>query len=106
MSETQKCETCGKSGEKGTDWHNYRHPLRMLGGSVTLADTFGHKLPDGTRVPPPPGAQVEMNPMQSAWPFDPVLRQALMDKGVLEPEDLERAEKKIRATTAQFGAMT
>jgi hypothetical protein len=35
-------------------------------------------------------------------PFDPVLRQALIDKGVLTPDDLRDAEAKIMVITGQF----
>jgi hypothetical protein len=40
----------------------------------------------------------------SPWPFDPVLRQALIAKGVITPEDLRMAEDQIRAVTASFDA--
>jgi hypothetical protein len=33
-------------------------------------------------------------------PFDPVLRQALIDAGVITPRDLTVAEEKIRSVTA------
>jgi len=35
----------------------------------------------------------------SAYPFDPVLRQALVDKGILTPQDLRDAQEKIEAIT-------
>jgi hypothetical protein len=35
-------------------------------------------------------------------PFDPVLRQALIDAGVLTPQQLRDAEDKIRSITGQF----
>jgi hypothetical protein len=38
------------------------------------------------------------------YPIDPVLRVALINKGVITPEDLRNAEEVIRATTAQFEA--
>lgn len=73
-----------------------------------------HPWPDGT-VPRhkfnPGGSQfqelaADKKPLpevkESQWPFDPVLRQALIDKGILTPEDLFNAEAKIRAVTAQF----
>jgi hypothetical protein len=48
-----------------------------------------------------PGVAAAISP----WPFDPVLRQALIDKGVLTPQDLRDAEEKIRAvTSATMGA--
>lgn len=36
-------------------------------------------------------------------PFDPVLRQALVDKGIITPEDLQAAAAKIAAMTATIG---
>jgi hypothetical protein len=44
----------------------------------------------------------QRGPERPSWPIDPVLRQALIDKGVLTPQDLRDAEEKIRAVTAQF----
>lgn len=57
-------------------------------------------LPRKEKKENPPGAAAV-----SAWPFDPVLRQALMDKGVLTPQDLRDAQIKIEAiTSATFNA--
>lgn len=36
------------------------------------------------------------------FPFDPVLRQALVDKGILTPDDLKNAEAKIRMITGEM----
>lgn len=38
-----------------------------------------------------------------AFPFDPVLRQALIDKGILMVEDLEAAAETIRKNSIIFG---
>lgn len=90
------CKTCGKSHpyEDGTV---PKHPFNN--GSLSFADTFGRKLPDGSRAMPG-----DKEPVQEAvglqWPFDPVLRQALIDKGILTPDDLIEAEKKIRSVTS------
>lgn len=40
------------------------------------------------------------------WPFDPVLRQALIDRGVLTTQDLRDAEDKIRAVTSTYEGTT
>jgi hypothetical protein len=37
-----------------------------------------------------------------AYPFDPILRQALIDKGVITPQDLADAQAKIEVVTAVF----
>lgn len=41
-------------------------------------------------------------PAEMAMPFDPVLRQALLVRGVITLEDLTTAEQMIRATTGQL----
>jgi hypothetical protein len=41
-------------------------------------------------------------PVVNPWPFDPVLRQALIDKSVLTPDDLRTAEAKIREMSVVF----
>jgi hypothetical protein len=57
----------------------------------------GNPTSDGGKTPQR-GSQV------SPWPFDPVLRQALINKGVLTPDDLRQAEEQIHAVTASFDA--
>jgi len=78
----------------GVDGWNPQHAPVLGGGGESLP-----KKKDKER-PPVQGAVAV-----SAWPFDPVLRQALIDKGVLTPQDLRDAEQKIRAvTSATMGA--
>lgn len=45
-------------------------------------------------------------PAVMRWPFDPVLRQALIDKGVLTVEDLAEAEAKIRVASMVMGGLS
>ncbi len=61
-----------------------------------------HPWPDGT-MPRHPfnGIQAPEAPSAPAHPFDPVLRQALIDKGVLTPDDLRQAEAKINVITGR-----
>jgi hypothetical protein len=99
----KNCETCGNTA----DWHaanNPRHPFND--GTVPGSEIFGVKLPGGGRGPVGSVDGVEtaltLHQQTPQWPFDPVLRQALIDKGVLTPDDLSEAERKIRAVTAQF----
>jgi hypothetical protein len=76
----------------GVDGWNPRHAPVLDGGGESLP-----KKKDKETVP--------VQATVSAWPFDPVLRQALIDKGVLVPQDLRDAEEKIRAvTSATMGA--
>lgn len=41
-----------------------------------------------------------------AGPLDAVLRMALVDKGILTPDDLQAAEKKLNTWTAVLGVRT
>lgn len=85
-SETITCRTCGNSGDSGQveAWHPFRHPLNVFGVAGPL-----------NAKPEPEGITPEAMP----WPLDPVLRQALIDKGILTPDDLRAAEEKIRSIT-------
>lgn len=71
-----RCPTCGQTRQ----WHEENKPRHAFGGKVGI-------------TPARPDVAVKAAP----WPFDPVLRQALIDKGVLTPDDLQAAEAKIRA---------
>lgn len=76
------CRTCNKSGKRGDEanWHPYRHPIISMGESSPAPDSL---VPEDVHSAAP-------------FPFDPVLRQALVDKGVISVEDLIEADKKIR----------
>jgi hypothetical protein len=92
-----KCTTCSNTWL----WHQnngdeIRHAFND--GTMAASETFGKKLPTGERTKPGQPPVVE----EARWPFDPVLRQALIDKGVITPEDLTRAEATIRAVTDNF----
>lgn len=93
---SDKCKTCGNT----YGWHieeQPRHPFN--GGSVPFKATFGDRTRRDDRNGPQRGSD---GATRQAWPMDPVLRQALIDKGVLTPQDLRDAEEKIQVTTAQF----
>lgn len=79
----ETCATCNRS--HGVDGYNPMHPFRS-------------KTEPGFMRKPEP----EIEPVTSAFPFDPILRQALIDKGVLTIDDLRNAEAKILITTGQF----
>lgn len=93
-----KCVTCGRS-HPFQDGTMPRHPFND--GSLPGSATFGDKTIGGTRVAPN-AHEDSVQVIASEWPFDPVLRMALIEKGVLVPEDLVRAEATIRAATNQF----
>ena len=85
-SAEDRCITCGNTH----DWHEKNNPRHEFNdGTVSWKDTFkpkrGMERP-GVNTPP-------------AFPFDPVLRQALIDKSVLTVEDIQAAEAKIRTIT-------
>lgn len=96
MTTTTNCRTCGKP----KDNHPFRHPFND--GSGDVPNPFknqGTPKPDTTT--PPTGPQVSTGSL--VVPFDPVLRMALVMKGVITPEDLANAEKIIAATTQAAG---
>jgi hypothetical protein len=84
--ELDKCSTCGQT----RTWHRNnrpRHPFAPYGTVGALVDSSSDResiqdISDDRIV-------------HVRSPMDPVLRQALMDKGVLTIEDLEQAERKI-----------
>lgn len=102
MNEENQCETCGRTRA----WH-----LTALGiihefndGSVPFRQTFGERTGDGVGGSARPPATVELDAPQSVpGMFDPVLRMALIDAGVVTPDQLRAAEDKIRATTFTLG---
>lgn len=87
------CSTCGNT----FGWHeesNPRHPFAALGTQSVLADTRRDERP----------AQTDSGPIvRTSTPFDPVLRLALIDAGVITPDDLDKADKKIRQLTQGLG---
>ena len=102
MTTPDRCQTCGKP-HPYPDGSMPKHPFND--GSVPFSATFGKRRADGTTQPPndaQSGSQGHQQPPLPPMPFDPVLRQALIDKGILTPEDLRNAEERIRAVTAAF----
>lgn len=72
--------------------HPFRHPFTTAEQQNANTDWLGPKDP----------AKQQSNAAPS-FPFDPVLRQALITKGVLTPEDLTAADKMIRAVSGILG---
>jgi len=97
-----KCTTCSNTWI----WHQANETRHEFNdGTKPASETFGKKLPDGGRTKP--GGNAEVTVEEARWPFDPILRQALIDKGIITADDLTNAEKTIRAVTDQFkGAVT
>jgi hypothetical protein len=63
-------------------------------------EKFQHPFNDGSLANPLARPAASITP--PAHPFDPVLRQALIDKGVLTPDDLRSAQDKIDAVTGRL----
>lgn len=85
MADDEICVTCQRP--HGVDGYKPRHPFRRKDEPANLNPSKGNGR----------GA-----PVYNRFPFDPVLRQALIDKGVLTVDDLRDAEAKILVTTGQF----
>ena len=93
-----KCSTCGESHvELAARGVVPKHPFND--GSLPFKATFGDRNRTDDWKPAQRGAE---RPTTQGWPFDPVLRQALIDKGVLTPDDLRNAENKIHQMSVVF----
>lgn len=90
---TDKCRTCGNSW----GWHQEEKPIHPFNNGEAGATAFlkrrARESNDRQKDDQPPRM-----PMMTG---DPVLRQALINKGVLTPEDFRAAEEMIRVVTAQ-----
>jgi hypothetical protein len=86
------CEACNRV--HGVDGYNPRHQFRPAGTSLGPLNKPA-QTPSGYD-------EARQSVVEQGFPFDPVLRQALIDKGVLTPDDLRNAEAKIMVTTGQF----
>lgn len=94
-----RCQTCGNTWL----WHQDNRPQHPFNdGTVPWRDTFGQRSGDGVGGSSVP-VQIDVEaPTPVPGMFDPVLRQALIDKGILTPQDLRDAEDKIAAVTNAF----
>jgi hypothetical protein len=85
------CRTCLNTRE----WHEENNPVHPFNNGEAGATAF---LKRRERK----GSQRPAEVTQMSLPFDPVLRQALIDAEVITVDQLRTAEEKIRAVTAQF----
>ena len=103
MTTNEICKTCGLAHPHPDTGFMPKHPFND--GSLAPSQTFGKRGSDGVRRGSP-SPQRGSGPAESApqprWPFDPVLRQTLIDAGLITPQMLIDAEAKIRAITASF----
>lgn len=97
-SPSENCRTCGENHDDLTARGVVpKHPFND--GSVPFKTTFGNRTPRDDRKMAENGPQ---GAVRGSWSFDPVLRQAILDKGLITAQDLRDAEEKIRAVTAAF----
>lgn len=95
--ESDRCSVCGNTRQ----WHKNnspRHAFIEPGGNPEIK-VMGEPEPSTEDSP-----QRGIRPMRT--PFDPILRQALIDKGVLTIQDLEEAERKVRFLSQDLGGTT
>jgi hypothetical protein len=101
MSEPDDRDNCHTCDENHVELANRgmvpKHPFNN--GSVPFKTTFGAPRDRRDGKSSQRGAE---SPSTAPWPFDPVLRQALVDKGVLTPDDLRAAETKIKEMSVIF----
>lgn len=91
--ESPRCQVCGKPKND----HNFRHAFIMLGHPSILVEVTP---PEGI-----PAIETEEGPrpaVRVAPPGDPVLRLALIRKGVITLEDLETVEAELRGAGVAF----
>jgi len=94
------CITCGNSGPSSDvkTWHPFRHHLKTE-NDEDVPNVFKKPGPSSSGHN---GAEASVSVVQSSMPFDPVLRQALIAKGILTPSDLREAEEAISAITGMM----
>lgn len=95
------CVVCGRDKE-AHDSPDVRHVFTPEGVRVDTSQ-FGPKRAERAREGDdvPRRHSTHWGAAQASGGFDPVLRQALVDKGILTPEDLMAASAKISAITGQ-----
>lgn len=100
-ADVNKCGVCGRTDRK------IHEALESEGQINHQFDVEGTLRPTVRQVvmqdAPHPFAQRAQDPL--GLHADPVLRQALIDKGVLEPQDLINATLKIQAVSAKPGGV-
>lgn len=94
MTNSDVCTVCHRPAEG----HNARHPFIGPKDSLNAGTTGWLKPKDPDPVVLSPTGNTSSPVIQtSSLPFDPVLRTALLKKGVLTMADLEEADAFIRA---------
>lgn len=94
-NDNQVCVLCNKP-HPWPDGSTPKHPFTPEGSDP--AGFLGKRDKDRQRGSDTPSPTLAV----AGWPFDPVLRQALIDKGLLTADDLRVAEAKIRDMSVVF----
>lgn len=92
---TDECKTCGQT----YGWHQESKPIHPFNNGQAGATAFLGARRD--RDNPRRGSaspQAAETPPTVVWPNDPVLRVALITKGILTADDLRNAENMLRAS--------
>lgn len=83
------CSGCNNSGVGDPDsWHPYRHSYKGPWRPASSPESDPHPMP-GT-------------PMTPGMAFDPVLRLALVNKGLITVEDLQQAQAQMLIITGNI----
>lgn len=92
------CTICNTSkSEHAERQHPFSDPKNPISPSQIFGKTRGEGVGGSGHGPAIRKPQINPAPIQvSAFPFDPVLRQALIMKGVITADDLMAAETHIR----------
>ncbi len=90
------CIICQRTEDEHGD--DTRHTFTPEGVRVDTSQ-FGPQRTERRGPSDERGRRISMTHNASQTPFDPVLRQALIDKGILTPEDLQAAADKVQLIT-------
>lgn len=97
-----KCHICGET-HPWPDGTVPKHPFSAGEGASTAF--LGQRDRRGAETSQRGSQGRHISAPRPTFPLDPVLRQALIDKGVLTPQDLTDAEAKIHAITGMFNKL-
>lgn len=90
---SDRCLTCGQTSE----WHEDHKPVHPFNFGQDGATAVFKRAPGrDPRRTTPTSPQASQGPQMVSLPSDPVLRIALINKGVLTPVDLVAAEEQLR----------
>lgn len=92
-TDDRKCRTCGQTWA----WHEEHKPRhKFVDADSDLPDGLGPKAQKKGEKPAV---------IQKGWPSDPVLRIALVRKGILSMADIEAAEAELREAAGRGGGV-